>query len=164
MKTWMRRVLVGGVAVGVTLGGLTACGTRGGGMWGHHGEGRWSESRIVEMRGQAIERITRELELDAAQRGRLEALADEMLAARKAMRGSSADPRAEMAALVAGERFDRQRANALLAEKTQAAQGAGPKVIAAMGDFYDSLNPAQQAKVRERMQSGRMMGRGWHRG
>jgi protein CpxP len=161
MKTWIRRVLVGGVAVGVTLGGLTACGTRG---YMGHGEGRWSESRVVEMRGKAVERITRELELDAAQRTKLEALADEMLAARKAMRGNSADPRAEMAALVAGERFDRQRANALLAEKTQAAQGAGPKVIAAMGDFYDSLNPAQQAKVRERMQSGRMMGRGWHRG
>jgi protein CpxP len=161
MKTWIRRVLVGGVAVGVALGGLTACGTRGG---TGYGEGRWSESRIVEMRGKAIERIGRELELDAAQRGKLEALADEMLAARKVMRGHSAAPRAEMAALVSGERFDRQRANALLAEKTQAAQASGPKVIAAMGEFYDSLNPAQQAKVRDRLQSGRMMGRGWHRG
>jgi Spy/CpxP family protein refolding chaperone len=116
------------------------------------------------MRGKVIERIGRELELDAAQRGKLEALADEMLAARKAIRGSTATPRVEMAALVAGERFDRQRADALLAEKTQTVQGTGPKVIAAMADFYDSLDPAQQAKVRDRMQSGRMMGRGWHRG
>jgi Spy/CpxP family protein refolding chaperone len=162
MKTWIRRVLVGGVAVGVTLGGLTACGTRGG-MSGD-GEGRWSESRVLQMRGKVIERIGRELELDAAQRGKLEALADEMLAARKAIRGSTATPRVEMAALVAGERFDRQRADALLAEKTQTVQGTGPKVIAAMADFYDSLDPAQQAKVRDRMQSGRMMGRGWHRG
>lgn len=162
MRTWIRRVLVGGVAAGVALGGLTACGTRGD-MMGD-GEGRWSESRIAQMRGKAIERIGRELELDAAQRGKLEVLADEMLAARKALRGSSATARAELAALVAGERFDRQRANALLVEKTQTAQGTGPKVIAAMADFYDSLNPAQQAKVRDRMQSGRMMGRGWHRG
>jgi Spy/CpxP family protein refolding chaperone len=159
MKTWIRRVLVGGVALGVTLGGLAACGTRGG---PGHGEGRWSESRIVEMRARAVERIGRELELDGAQRGKLDALADEMLAARRAMRGGSADPRAEFGALIAGERFDRQRADALFAEKTQAAQATGPKVIAAMADFYDSLTPAQQAKVRERMQSRR--GMGWGRG
>jgi Spy/CpxP family protein refolding chaperone len=30
-------------------------------------------------------------------------------------------------------------------------QGQGPKVIAAMADFYDSLNPEQQQQVRERM-------------
>ena len=33
-------------------------------------------------------------------------------------------------------------------------------VVAALGDFYDSLNPAQQQKVREFLQKRR----GWHRG
>ena len=34
------------------------------------------------------------------------------------------------------------------------------KVVAALGDFYDSLNPAQQQKVREFMQHRG----GWRRG
>jgi Spy/CpxP family protein refolding chaperone len=65
-------------------------------------------------------------------------------------------------ALVAGEKFDRARAQALVSEKTAAVNAKSPEVIAALGDFYDSLNPTQQAKVREFMQHRN--GRWWHRG
>ena len=69
--------------------------------------------------------------------------------------------RAELQALVAGDKFDKARAQTLVSEKTAAIQARSPEVIAALADFYDSLNPAQQQKVREFMQQ---RGRWFHRG
>ena len=44
---------------------------------------------------------------------------------------------------------------------TTAINGKSPEVIAALADFYDSLNPAQQQKVREFMDKrGRWYNRG----
>jgi protein CpxP len=77
------------------------------------------------------------------------------------MMGASKDPRADLKALVAGDKFDKTRAQALVTEKTAAISGKSPEVIAAMADFYDSLNPAQQQKVREFMDK---RGRWYHRG
>jgi hypothetical protein len=37
-------------------------------------------------------------------------------------------------------------------EKTAALRGKSPEVIAAAGDFFDSLTPVQQQKVRDFMQ------------
>ena len=88
------------------------------------------------------------------------ALADKLHEQRAAMMGQSKDPRAELQALVAGDKFDKARAQTLVSEKTAAIQARSPEVIAALADFYDSLNPAQQQKVREFMQRRR----GWHRG
>ena len=77
------------------------------------------------------------------------------------MIGQTKDPRAEMKALVAGTKFDAARAQALVTEKTTVLQTKSPEVIAALADFYDSLNPAQQQKVRDFME-GR--GHWFHRG
>ena len=63
--------------------------------------------------------------------------------------------------LVAGEKFEREKAQALVGSKVAAVTAGSPQVIAAFGDFYDSLSPAQQAKVREFLDRRR----GWgHRG
>lgn len=47
-----------------------------------------------------------------------------------------------MKALVATDKFDTARAQALINDKTAALQTRSPEVIAAMADFYNSLNPA----------------------
>jgi Spy/CpxP family protein refolding chaperone len=157
MKTWIKRTLIGALSATVLAGGLAACGSRG----EHRPGGGWSEERITEMRGKAIEKVSEKLELNEAQKQKLGVLADEMLAQRKAIRGDTANPRAEMQALIAGDKFDRSRAQTLLEQKTQAVQAGGPRVIAAMADFYDSLTPAQQAQVREKMEK---RGGWWKRG
>jgi len=156
MKTWIKRTLIGLTTATVVLGGLTACGSR-----GDHARG-WSEERVTEMRGKAIERISSKLELNAEQKQKLGVLADEMIASRKAFRGEGADPRADFKALVAGEKFDRAKAQSLLDQKTAAVQGSAPKVLTALADFYDSLNPEQQRQVREKLDK-RGHGR-WGRG
>lgn len=156
MKTWIKRTLIGLTTATVVLGGLTACGSR-----GDHARG-WSEERVTEMRGKAIERISSKLELNAEQKQKLGVLADEMIASRKAFRGEGAGPRADFKALVAGEKFDRAKAQSLLDQKTAAVQGSAPKVLTALADFYDSLNPEQQRQVREKLDK-RGHGR-WGRG
>jgi periplasmic protein CpxP/Spy len=146
MKPWIKKTLIGVFGATILVGGLTACGHR-----GDRERGPMSEERVVEMRGKVIERISDKLELDEVQKQKLGVLADELIAQRKAMRGDSADPRSEMKALIAGEKFDRSRAEALLTQKTQVVQAGGPKVIGALADFYDSLKPEQQKLVRDKL-------------
>ena len=59
-----------------------------------------------------------------------------------------------------GRRFDAARAQALINDKAQTLQSKSPDVVAALAAFFDSLNPAQQQKVRDFMDGGR---RGWFR-
>ena len=152
MKPWIKRSLIALTSATVVIGGLTACGSR-----GDHARG-WSDERVTEMRGKAVEKISDKLELNAGQKAKLEALADEMVASRKAMRGESVDVRTDLQALIAADKFDRTKAQQMLDQKTQALQGSGPKILAAFGDFYDSLNPEQQKQVREKLER---RGHGW---
>jgi Spy/CpxP family protein refolding chaperone len=152
VKPWIKRTVLGAIGGLFVLGSLAAC--------AHH-RGPMDETQISAMRGKAVERISGKLDLNETQKAKLGALADEMLAQRQALRAGT-EPRAEMQALIAGNQFDRAKAQALLEQKTQAVQGGGPKVIAAMADFYDSLNADQQAKVRAFMAEHRHGG--WGRG
>ena len=145
MKLWIKRSLAGLTTVTVILGGLAACGSH-----GDHAKG-WSDERITEVRGKAMDKIGSKLELNADQKQKLGVLADEMIVSSKAFRGEGADPRADLKALVAGDKFDRSKAQALMDQKMQVMQGNSPKILKAFGDFYDSLNVAQQKQVRERL-------------
>jgi protein CpxP len=154
MNPWIKRTLIGLTSVTVLAGGLAACGHR-----GQHAQGPASAEQVAEWRGKAVDRVTRKLDLTAEQRQKFEVLADKLIAQRAAMIGQSQGPRTEMRALVAGEKFDRARALNLLDEKTRVLQMSTPEVITALADFYDSLNPAQQAEVREFLEKRR----GWFR-
>ncbi len=144
MKLWIKRSLIGIASIGL-LTSLTACGSH------RHHHADWSAEQVTQMRGKVIEKASRKLDLNEAQKQKLGVLADTMLAARTAMRGTEAQPRQQLKALIAGASFDRAAAQTLLSSKTQEVQGQGPKVIAALGDFFDSLNPAQQQQLREYM-------------
>ncbi|AOW14122.1 hypothetical protein LPB72_09305 [Hydrogenophaga crassostreae] len=152
MKSWVKKSLIGFASATVLLGGLTACGGR-----GHHGEG-WSAERVSEVRGKVVDKISGKLELDEAQKTKLGLLADQIIASRTAFRGESTDPRGDFKALIAGDKFDRSGAQALLDQKTQAIQGNAPQTLNALADFYDSLNAEQQKQVREKLER---RGHGW---
>lgn len=146
MKPWIRKTLMGSFGVAIALGGLTAC------SGGHYHRGGPPSEKTAEIRAKMVERVSSKLDLNEAQKGKLVVLADKLEAQRAALLGATQDPRAQMQAIVAGDRFDRERAQALLHEKTLAVQAHGPEVLNAMADFYDALDPAQQLKVRELMQ------------
>ena len=148
MKSWIKKSLIGLFGASILVGGLTACS---GGH--HHRHSPMDAERMAEVRGKVMERIGSKLDLNEAQKQKLATLADKLQAQRAALVGQAGDPRAEVQALVAGEKFDRARAQALIDEKLRAVQTGSPEVLTAMADFYDSLNPTQQAEVRERMQA-----------
>ncbi len=156
MKSWLKRTLIGVFGASVLFGGLAACSHRG--HYGGHGSYAMSEEDAAKMKAKVIDKVGSRLELDEAQKAKLGVLADKLRAQRNALVGTGSNPRTELQALVAGPTFDRSKAKAFVDAKTGAITAQSPEVIAAMADFYDSLKPEQQAKVRE------FMGRAGHRG
>jgi protein CpxP len=154
MKTWIKRSLIGLFGVSVLVGGLAACGHR------HHGWGatQISAEDAAKWRERLLERAGKELQLDDAQQQRLGVVFDRMREQRNALVGSTPHPRAELRALIDGDRFDKARAQAWVDEKTNAIRAGSPQTIAALAEFYDSLKPEQQQKLREFMDK---RGRGW---
>jgi len=148
MKLWLKRTLVGIFGASVLFGGLAACSHR---MHGGYGWQAMSEEDAAKMKAKMIDKVGSRLELDEAQKARLGVLADKLREQRNALIGNTTDPRAKFASLVAGPSFDRAKAKTLVDAKTGAITAKSPEVIAAMADFYDSLKPEQQAKVREFM-------------
>jgi len=154
-KTWIKRGLIGLLSVGVLFGGLAAYA---GNRFSH-----MSEADIARMRVHVIERVQKELVLDATQQARLNTLADVLQQQRAAIKGggTNASPHEAMQRLIAGNAFDRAGAQALMDQKLAAVQKAGPEVLTAAADFYDSLRPDQQEKVRAFMaRHGERFGRG----
>ena len=156
MKTWIKRTLIGIFGTAVLFGSLAACSHR------HHPGAMMSEADVAQLRERFIGKATKALALDSAQAQRLGVLADALVAQRSALLADGANPRAELQALVAGNQFDRSRAQALVDRKTGAVKDKAPAVVAAMADFYDSLQPAQQQKLRDFMAKGRGHGFGQH--
>lgn len=156
MKTWIRRTLIGLAGSLVLLGGIAAC--------THHGHFRhgWhamSDEDAARFKARVVERAGRALDLDESQKGKLATLADTLREQHKLLVGDDGRPREAFAALIGGPRFDRERAQALVQSKTGAVQSGSPAVIAAMAEFYDSLRPEQQARLREHLARGRHDGR-----
>ena len=150
MKRWLKRTLIGVFGASVLFGGLAACSHR-----YHHG-GDWnsmSDEDVAKRKAWMIDRVSGRLDLDDAQKAKLGALADQLRAQRQALVGGT-DPRTEIRSLVAGNTFDRAKAKAFIDGKTQTIQTKSPELIAALGDFYDSLKPEQQQKVRDFMSRG----------
>lgn len=157
MRPWIKRTVFGLFGATVALGGLTACGHR----YGHERFADMSAEEQAQFRQRALDRVASRLDLNEEQKKRLDVLATKLQQQRAALRGTT-DPRAEVGSLIAGEKFDRAKAQTLVSEKVAAVNAGSPEVIAAFGDFYDSLSPAQQGKVRDFLQ--RRHHGWWHRG
>ena len=136
---------------------LFGCGSRCGGC---HRRAGLTPEQVAERHDWIVNRITDKLSLNAEQKPLLAALIEQIAAQRQAMVGSTSDPRAELRSWFAGARFDAARAQSLISEKVSTLQSQSPAVVTAVATFYDSLNPAQQQRVRDFMDSGR---RGWFR-
>jgi len=152
MRRWLKRTLIGLFGASLLVGGgLAAC--------SHHrfGHGAWpmTEADAAKLRERVIDKASRELQLDEAQRGRLGLLADAVKAQRNALVADTPNPRADLQSLVAGAQFDRTKAQALIEGKTNAVREHAPALVTAFGDFYDSLRPEQQQKLRDFMARGR---------
>ena len=154
MKLWLKRTLFGVFGASILVGGLTACGH--GGPGGNRGGWNLGGADSTKLRERILERAGKTLALDNAQKQKLGVLADKLREQRTAFAGAT-DPRADLQALVAGPKFDRSNAQAMVEAKTAAVRGKSPDVITAAADFFDSLKPEQQQQVRDFMNKRR----GW---
>jgi Spy/CpxP family protein refolding chaperone len=143
-----RRIVFGVLATTLVLGGLSACGHRGDHQWGAN----VTQEQFVQQRDKMVDRAASKLDLNVEQKKLLSAVGDKVFEQRKAMMGQTTDPRAELKALIAGPKFDTARAQALITDKTTVMQAKSPETLTALAAFYDSLNPAQQQKVRDLME------------
>jgi len=146
MTPWLKRTFVG------LFGAPAWAGAPGAASSHMHWHAR-REAHVEKFASRAADKLAQALDLDDAQRERLGTLVDRLQAQRSALRGE-ADPRLELQALVADDTFDRWRAQDLVNARLLAVRHEGPRVIAAMGDFFDSLRPDQQQKVRRFLQRG----------
>ena len=135
MRPWLKRTLIGAFGASILIGGLSAC--------SHHHGASWQvrEADSAKMREHMLERVGKELTLDDAQKQRLVVLADKLKEQRAALVGNTTNPRAELQALVAGPKFERERAQGFVTAKTDVLRSKSPEVIAAAADFFDSLKP-----------------------
>ena len=146
MRPWLKRSLIGIFGASILIGSMAGCSHQ-----RHHGYfgDRTSDADRAEKRAHMVDKASRKLDLDAAQKAKLTVLADTLEAQRKSMKASGGEPHAELKAVLAGKQFDREKAQSLVDAKTTAMRSASPAVISAAADFYDSLKPEQQQKVRE---------------
>ena len=142
-KTWLKRTLLG-VAVSTALLGTVAAYSEGVGF--HHGPP--TPEQMQQHEAMMLSHIGSKLNLNATQAAKLKVLGDLFLAAHAPQPGA-ADPHAAATALIAGNTFDRAGAQNLLNQHIAKMQSNGPAIIAATGDFFDSLTPAQQQQVRD---------------
>lgn len=160
----LRRPLWAAAAAVLATSALAGCGHHGGGHWlgaGADGRPPMTDAQRAERRDRMVERVTQRLQLDAGQQQRLRTLLDTLQAQRQAVMPDGRAPRDELKGLIAGPQFDRSAAQTLLDGRLSAVRGAGPQVIAAFGDFYDSLRPEQQQQVRAFLERGGHAG--WRR-
>ena len=102
----------------------------------------------AEERGEwMVQKVSRELGLDANQRVRLEAVKDEMLDLRRGMRSDREQTRADVLAMLQQPTLDRARANAIVAQYVEAINAHSPRIIDAFGGFYDSLDTEQRSRL-----------------
>ena len=154
----IKRVLVGLTAVVLVTSAVAACGFRGTDPWGGPGPlggpgpcgSHWRGEDSAQRRAYMVERVSQELSLNVGQRAKLEVLADQLDEQRQAL-WSEGHMAADLQQVIAGERFDRVKAQSVVDQKLQAVQQHSPKVVDAMASFYDSLDAGQQRVVREKL-------------
>lgn len=115
--------------------------------WGKHRYGD-PQKRATHM----VNYISDELELDATQEQALSALKDQLLVVRQTMKSELEPAREQARTLINAETFDQAQALELINAKTAAINSVAPETIAAFGNFLDSLNAEQKARVVEFME------------
>jgi len=91
-------------------------------------------------------KVGRKLDLDDGQQRRLAAWLEQLQRQRDALKQAARGP--ELASLIAGETFAREPAQQLLDAKLDALRAAGPGMVTAFADFFDSLDAEQRQALR----------------
>ncbi len=129
----------------------------GGVAWAKYGGYCGGPERIVE-------RVSKELELDQAQKGKLESIGQSLGEMREQWRQRRGETRDQVLSLLDGPGFDRERAAELIEERHSVWRERGDLLLTRFADFSDSLDDGQRQKLRtliEEKTSHRWHGPAW---
>lgn len=113
---------------------------------GHGHRGHHFGRRVDGFAHLLIARLGSKLDLDDEQQRRLGAWLDQLQRQRDTLKDLAGGP--ELAGLVADERFPRESAQQLLDAKLDALRSAGPSLVTAFAEFFDSLDSEQRQVLR----------------
>jgi len=131
------KIIIAAISSIVLVSGLAAC--------GHHHSPK-------ERADYMMEKISDKLDLTAPQISQLEQLKNELMNARQSMLAERGTVHSEMNELLSQPTLDQERALKLVRDQTESINQKAPQIITAFAGFYDSLNPEQQAVIREKVQ------------
>ena len=107
----------------------------------------------AEERGQwMVEKVSKELELDALQQANLAEVKNEFLSLRAELRDDRSQMKTEVLAMLQQPTLDREKVNVIVNKKIATIDSRSPVIIDAVADFYDSLDDAQRSELREFIQ------------
>lgn len=104
-----------------------------------------------EFANHMVEKITKKLSLSEDQVAKLEIAKTELLAIKKDMNAQRQTMRTSFVDMIEKPTLDQQTILSMVKEKTQTVNDKAPQVVVALAGFYDSLNPEQQEKLREKI-------------
>ena len=111
-----------------------------------HGGWHMSPAEKVEF---VTDRVSNKLDLDPQQAQYFTQFAETVASLMQAAHESRQQHVDEITALLDAPSFDQARALQLVQQKTRLVDDEAPAVIASLGLFLDSLNPAQKQKLQE---------------
>jgi len=109
------------------------------------------EKRATHM----VNYISDELNLDATQQQALSVFKDQLLSSRKAIHSDMAGLREEATSLLTAEVFDRAQALDLVNARTAQVNAIAPEIVGSLGDFLDTLDAEQKARVSDFVENHR---------
>lgn len=109
-----------------------------------------------------VEEIHEELELQDGQLAKLNAVKDHLLELRKKHKATKEQTHQELRALLEKSYLDQNAVLAHINAKTSMVNQEAPKVVALIGDFYDSLNDNQRAEIRKHIDKFSKRHKRWH--
>jgi len=103
-----------------------------------------------EERGERmIQKITEELALTETQQANLSEVKDAFIDMRKTMQNNREQTKTDVQEMLKQPVLDRNKANSIVNQHVETIHSGSPAIINAIGDFYDSLDDSQRAKIRE---------------
>ncbi len=129
-------IIATGILVVASIGGVYAYGKH-----GHH-----SPEQKAEF---VTKKVSRYLELDAAQKQNFVVLADLVTTIMVEAKANKTEHFAEVETLIAEPNLDQARALGLVQKHTSLIDEKAPEVIASLAIFLDSLNPEQKGELME---------------
>ncbi len=109
-----------------------------------------------------VNKITKKLDLAPIQVAELEKLSSTLLEVRSEFSGQRETLHNTIDQLLSQPTLDQQRLVDLIKSQTEIVNQKAPVVVASAAEFYNSLTPEQQARLKEKVQSHRDEHRHWH--